>query len=77
MPNPENESNGSTDDEEEEGHDEVGERDAEPRRVIDRRESAAGVVDQNHQLHTQTLQSRDHDHKRGASLMIDRSVRRR
>ena len=47
----EGEGNGHADDEEEEGHDEVGEVAAIPRRVPDDRPLAAGSVHQYHQLH--------------------------
>jgi len=47
----EGEGNGHADDEEEEGHDEVREVAAVPRRVPDDRPLAAGVVYQYHQLH--------------------------
>lgn len=51
--NLEGEGNGHADDEEEEGHDEVGEVAAVPRRVPDDRPLAAGAVDQYHQLHAE------------------------
>ena len=44
------EGNGHADDEEEEGHDEIGEVAAVPRRVTDHRPLVAGAVHQYHQL---------------------------